>query len=389
MPDEHALIGPSSAKQWIACTPSIRFGLTFPPKEESSFAKEGTLAHEIAEVKVKKWLGQLKIGAKSWEDMCNKWKKDPRYTPEVMEMTDIYLDYFKQCYNGCHSMPMVIVEERVDLSHFIPNSFGTLDLGIVADGVLHIIDFKYGKGILVSAYKNPQLRIYGKGLLDSLSGLFDIHTVKYSIVQPRIVSEVIPYEEPVEKLNSFINTVVIPAAQKAYSGEGEFNPGEHCVFCNGYTKCKAKAESIVEPTMKFDFSSNTLTREQQSILWRTTAEFESWRNKLKKELLEACLDGEDVPGLKAVEGKAYRNFKDLDNLDTLLLETFPMLTQKELYPKRASVADIERIVGATLFKKKASELLDIPKGAPTLVEESNKKPAISRLTLAADDFKDL
>ena len=233
-PAAHALLGASSAHRWMACPPSARLEAT-KPDSTSEAAAEGTLAHELVELKLKRFLAGRKTG-KATVKIAN----HELYKPVMEEYTDEYVDYVLELYaeaqTGCPDA-LLISERRVDFSDVVPHGFGTTDTIIIADDVMHVIDFKYGKGVLVEAIGNPQLRLYGWGAYREYGPLYDIKKVVVHIVQPRL-DHFDSEELTVDELAVWAIETVQPRAALADKGEGEFRAGEHCRFCRAQAICR-------------------------------------------------------------------------------------------------------------------------------------------------------
>jgi len=228
----HALLSASSAHRWLHCPPSARLEETFE-NTTSVFAEEGTAAHALAEHKLRVFLGQKSQRPESDFDSA-----------DLQYYTDMYAEYAAELITaaraGCKD-PIVLLEQRLDYSCYVPEGFGTGDLIIVADGILDIVDLKYGKGVAVSAEDNPQMKLYALGALALFDSLYDIQVVRMSICQPRL-ENVSTYEITVDELTAWAEKELRPKARLAISGEGEFLPGEHCRFCRARQTCRARAE---------------------------------------------------------------------------------------------------------------------------------------------------
>lgn len=240
----HALLGASKASQWINCPPSARLQESVPDKR-SEYADEGTLAHELSENKLRRRLLLCNSKEKKRLDAeLEKIKVNPLYGPEMENAIQEYCDLVEERFMAAKarsSDAVVLLEEQLDFSEWVPEGYGTGDVVLIADGVMEIIDLKYGKGVPVSAIGNPQMRLYGLGAWSGYSYLYDIQEIHMTIVQPRLDSvstDVIPISELLE----WAETVVKPAAALAYAGEGEHKPGDHCRWCKVKGNCRARAD---------------------------------------------------------------------------------------------------------------------------------------------------
>ena len=240
MPDVHALLSASSSKQWLHCPPSVRLQEGFP-NESSVYAEEGTFAHEVCEYKVRKYL----------HERVRRPQSEQFYTEEIEQITDVYYEFVvgvieEMRRNGCE--PLVLVEERVDYSHIAPSGFGTADMLIVGKdedgrGLLHVCDFKAGKGVYVDCDHNSQMMLYALGGLAAYGFLYDIETVRMTIIQPRL-ENISTFECSRKELEEWGESIK-PIARLAFEGKGEQHPGDWCRFCRAKPVCRACAEEAL------------------------------------------------------------------------------------------------------------------------------------------------
>lgn len=238
----HALLSASSAEKWLSCPPSARLEEEFPD-QGSSYAAEGTLAHEIAELKARKHFSEG-IGPRKFSAAMKQFAENELYQKEMDGYTDSYLEYLKECSMKYPSMPYVAIEKQVDYSAYAPAGFGTCDCIMIHGKHMRVIDLKYGKGVPKSAENNPQLMLYALGAYEAYKLLYPIETVTLTIFQPRLDS-VSEWDVGIDQLLHWAETVVKDAAQDAYEGKGAFQPGGHCRFCKAQAQCRAKADSII------------------------------------------------------------------------------------------------------------------------------------------------
>lgn len=227
---KHALLSASSMHRILACPPSARLCANIEDRA-SPYAQQGTDAHELCEYKVLSALG--KAGQDPTEEL-------EFYDAEMESCTEEYRNYVMEQLEEAKKLckdPIVLVEQRLDFSRWVPEGFGTGDCLIVADNVLHIIDFKYGLGVLVEAEHNPQMMCYALGGLDIYDGIYDIKTVKLTVFQPRR-NNISTCTMAKEELLIWADTVLSPTAKLAYEGKGEFRTGEHCKFCKFKANCQ-------------------------------------------------------------------------------------------------------------------------------------------------------
>lgn len=379
----HALLSASGAHRWLSCTPSAKLEEQFPDST-STYAEEGTLAHELCEIKVNKAL--LGMPTKTYNSTLKKIKGNDLYQTEMDKYTDEYLDYILEKVHSFDSPPTVIVEKKVDFSSYVPEGFGTADCIILGDGELHIVDFKYGKGVEVSAENNPQMMLYALGAYLEYSFLFQIEAVKMTIVQPRI-GNISEYSMLVEDLLYWAGVTVKPRAQMAWNGEGDFVAGEHCKFCRAKALCRERARKNLEAE-KFELKEGPLlSLDEIGEALKKAIDLAKWAEDLKEYALAESLKGNDIPGWKAVEGRGNRNFTDNDLAIKKLKEAG--IAEELLYErKQYTLAQIEKLVGTKDFKKIVGDLVVKNPGKPTLVVDTDKREKITNKVSAAEDFAD-
>ena len=379
----HALLSASGAHRWLECTPSARFEEQFAQKT-SPFAEEGTLAHEFAELGVRYGAGLMT--KREHSKAIDKLRRSLRYTDDMEEEVAKHVDYVLEQYHSAKTRTegaVLAIESRLDMTDYIENGFGTGDDLVIADGVMEVIDLKYGKGIRVSAENNPQLMLYGLGALRDFSMLYDIHEVKLTIVQPRLDS-ISSWSISVEDLYAWGEKVVKPKAQKAYEGLGDHVPGEWCRFCRAKTSCKALAEENLS-LAKLDFEDlkqpshlNMPKLSDDDILnvYEKADQIQDWLSSIKAYVLDEAIKGRNWDGFKLVEGRSNRKIKDEKEFKEALLERGldeSAITQTKLL----SLTAIEKIVGKKVFAEELSDYVIKPQGAPTLVPLSDKRPEFS------------
>lgn len=367
----HAVLSASSSKRWLNCTPSAKLNAEIPDIT-TEYAKEGTDAHELAEYKVNQLLG-IKAD--------NPTENLDYYNQEMEDCTDRYAQYIAEQMSQ-YSSPVVMVEQRLDFSRYVPGGFGTGDCIIVADDVLTIIDFKYGKGIAVEAEYNPQMMLYALGALEMFSILYDINEVKMVIFQPRI-ENISEFSMPVSDLLNWAKNELRPKAELAAKGEGEFCAGEHCRFCKVKATCRKRAEYNLA-IAKYDFAPPDMLEDSEieMILERADALI-AWAADVKEYALSEALKGRKWNGYKVVEGRSNRKYTDEKMVAAVVKEA-----GKDPYsePKILGITEMTKMLGG---KKKFDELLSRyvckPQGKPTLVPESDKRKEWSS---AENDFQE-
>lgn len=380
----HALLSASSAHRWLHCTGAPRLEATFPDTT-SPYAKEGTLAHAIAELKLRRYAVEP-MSSSTFTRRHNKLKKDESYQAEMEGYTDEYVDRIKDIMLQYKTKPYVAIEKQVDFSQFVPEGFGTADCLIMTKEDLHVVDFKYGKGVPVDAVDNPQMKLYALGALQAYSLLYGFTHIYLHIIQPRIGN----YSDDLLKsadLLSWGRDVVKPKAEEAFGEHGTFKAGLWCKFCRAKGQCLARAEHYAElEPLAMDHDDPRLIDSAQLGTFLTVAkELEAWAKDLQDYALSACLEGKDVPGWKAVEGRGSRVFTDQEDAFEVLRENG--IPDEVLYTRvPLTLAQTEKAVGKKMFHELVGMLVEKNPGKPTLAPAADKRPAISNVTKAADVF---
>lgn len=392
-PEKHALLSASSASRWLNCTAAPRFEESLPEKT-SSYAEEGRLAHAIAELKVLKKF--TVITSRTFTTRLNKLKKDALYDPEMDKTTDLYLEHLTEQAMLYDSTPTVVAEVKVDFGDYVPEGFGTCDCVMIGGDTLSITDYKHGKGVPVSATGNPQMRLYALGALKRYAPVFGdaIKRIRMTIDQPRLdsyTSDIITVEE----LRAWGESIK-PIAQKAYSGLGEFVPGEHCRFCRGKAQCRARAEvntaledfkdcviaGTVKPCEYVPPEYTLLTDAEIGDLLIRGQQLVQWYKDLEEYATKALLDGKPVEGWKLVAGRSNRTFTDQDAaIQAVIAAGYDEALVYDRKPK--SLSELEKLMGKAEFAEKIGSFVVKPMGKPTLALASDKREAYSS---AAADF---
>ena len=374
----HALLSASSSERWLAC-PASGIAAAMYPNTATAFTREGTVAHEVAEVIAG---ASLEMRGKPWD--WRRYTLSEDVTPEMVECAEGYRDYILEQTHADDAV--VLLEVRLDLSPWIPGGFGTADCIILQGNTMDVIDYKYGKGVAVSAVNNPQEKLYGLGALNEFGIAFDIERVRLHIYQPRLNSITVD-ELTAEDLLHWGETVVKPTAERAASGDGEYNAGEHCRFCPHAGRCRELTKVCTEyvNTHGMEATVPVLAAWEVAEVLRMEPLVSLWLKRVREQALTTMLDGGEVPGYKVVAGRGSRNWAD-DLEVGRLLEAAGYGHEDYTETVVLSVAKMEKAIG----KKKVAELLSgqilAQTGAPTIAPLSDKRPAYDR---AAETLKDL
>ena len=377
----HALLGPSSASRWMACPPSVRLCEQFEDVE-SEYAKEGSLAHEIAELKVKKLIDPG-LTSRKFTSAMKKLKEKELYQEEMQGYTDEYVEFIQEQMYSYETTPHISVEQKVDFSQYVPGGFGTADCILISNDTLHVIDFKYGKGVPVDAENNAQLLLYALGAYLAYEMIFPVEHIKMSIIQPRL-NNICTWECSLDYLLAFAKKAQEKAVMTLNS-EGDFNCGEHCKFCKAKATCKARANANLE-LAKYEFKSvDLLTLEEIGEILQKAHDLDTWVKEIEKYALAESLKGNNVPGWKAVNGKGSRSFKNTDDAIKVLKENG--IAEELLYERKyLTLAQMEKVIGKKDFNNLVGDLIVMNAGKPTLVEVSDKREAITNRIKAEDEF---
>jgi hypothetical protein len=368
----HAILSASGAHRWKACTPSARLELEFGDTSGAA-AEEGTAAHALAEHKL---LKALKMRSK---------KPVSKYDCDEMDAhTDDYVSFVLEqialAKQTCAD-PMILIEQKLDFSKYVKDGFGTGDFVLIADGTLHIVDFKYGQGVLVEAEDNPQMKLYALGALELFDGIYDIDTVSMTIFQPRR-ENISTYTVFKESLYHWAEEVLKPKAALAYDGGGEYAPGEHCQFCRAAVKCWARAEAKMR-LAAFEFAlPPLLSDEELSEVLVAIGDLTSWANEIMAYATDAAVNhGKQWPGFKVVEGRSNRKYSD----EEAVAEAAKAAGYRDIYRQSLlTITEMEKLMGKPKFTEVLGDLVIKPPGKPTLVPLSDKRPPMNMSTAKTD-----
>jgi hypothetical protein len=374
MPNHHALLSASSSDRWIHCPPSVRLEEKYKDTE-SSYALEGTNAHELCEYLLHKALGDHTIRDPT-EDL-------DYYDQEMQESAEGYRDAVMEIYEDMKKKgmdPAVFIEQQVDFSRYVPEGFGTSDCLLIGDDTMVVVDFKYGKGVEVHAEHNSQLSCYALGAYLTFSSLYDIQNIMILIYQPRI-GNYSKWELTTKELLTWAEEVLKPAATLAFDGKGKYCAGNWCRFCKAKATCRARAKANLE-LAKYDFADPPeLDDSEISAILPQLDNLLAWGADVKDYALQKALAGTHFDGYKLVEGKSNRRYTDEDAVAAKVLSAGYDPYEKKLL----GITAMTRELGKKTFNDLLSGLIEKPQGKPTLVPESDKRPA---LNTAKDDFSD-
>ena len=374
-PSKHAVLSASSSHRWLNCNPSARLESEFEDRETEA-AAEGTAAHALAEHKLRK---ALKMRSR---------KPVSKFDSDEMDIhTDGYVEFVLESLAEAKQLcadPKVLIEQRLDFSCYVPDGFGTGDCLIVADKLLHIIDFKYGQGVLVDAEKNPQMMLYALGALRIFDCLYNITEVSMSIYQPRR-ENVSTWTISVKELDEWAEKTLKPRAELAFKGEGEYCPGSWCQFCKATVKCRARAEAKLQ-LAKYEFAQPPLLSDAEigDILGKLD-DLTKWANEIIAYAQDAAVNhGKQWPGYKLVESRTNRKYTNEDAvIDAAHAAGYTDIFKKSLI----SITEMEKLMGKKTFAEILGGLVVKPQGKPTLVPASDRRLAITA-TGAEQDFSD-
>ena len=361
---KHAVLSASSSHRWLNCNPSARLELEFEDRE-SEAAAEGTAAHALCEHKLKR---ALKKRSKKPVSQYDNDEMDA-YTDDYVQFV---LETIAEAKQTCND-PLVMVEQRLDFSCYVPDGFGTGDCIIVADHRMHIIDFKYGQGVLVESEQNPQMMLYALGALRIYEDLYDIDEVALTIFQPRR-ENISTWVISVADLKKWAEDVLKLKAELAFAGQGDYCPGPWCTFCRAAVKCRARAEEKLR-LAQYEFAAPPLLTdaEIEEILGKI-GDLTHWANEIMAYAQEAALQGKEWNGWKVVEGRSVRKYSD----EAAVIRAAQAAGYEDIYKKSLlPITEMEKYMGKQRFQEILGSLVFKPPGKPTLVPISDKRPAIN------------
>ena len=370
-PKGHAILSASSSDRWLHCPPSARLCETYEDKG-SDYAAEGTDAHELCEYKLKRALGM---------DASDPTENLTWYNEEMEDCANGYAAYILEMVEAAKEScadPKVLIEQRVDFSRWVEQGFGTADCIIIADGTLRICDYKHGLGVLVDATDNPQMKCYALGALELFDDIYDIDNVSMTIYQPRR-QNISTFEISKDALYRWADEVLKPTADLAFAGDGNFLCGEWCGFCKAKHECRARAEANLT-LAQYDFKLPPLLEDSEiEYILSRADELVAWASDIKEYALQQAISGKEWAGWKLVEGRSNRKYSNEEAVIQAVTDAGFDPYEKKLL----GITAMQKRLGKSRFDELLTAYIEKPQGKPTLVPESDKRPAMNN---AKTDF---
>lgn len=379
---DHALLSPSGAERWINCPGSIALSEEIPEKGETAYTAEGTTAHALAELKLQIRAGE--INKRTYNSVHKRIEATEYYCGEMEEATDLYADMIQERLAAAGEGAELTIEQHLQLGNWAPGSFGTSDAIITGDGVLEVVDLKYGKGVRVDAENNPQLRLYALGAIDLFEDLYLFDTIRMTIIQPRL-DHISTEELPIEALTEWGETVVKPAAEEALRSDAHTACGDWCRWCPAKAVCRTRAEANLA-LAKYEFRPGaSLTPDEIAEILAQAEELQKWAADVAAYALQEALAGQKYEGWKLVEGRSTRKWADDEKVAEALTAAGydeALLYERKLY----GITAMEKLVGKKKLTETLGDLIVKPAGKPVLVPASDKREEINTTEAAKADF---
>lgn len=376
---EHALLSPSSSSRWLNCTPSARLAENAENKS-SVYAEEGTLFHEICEYCLAQWNAGV-------------WEPDP-FGEELPELKDDHLmhplfkqEMFRHARNYCDFVMnenynleksdgacKMLLEEKVDISEYAPDCFGSVDCQLVGRDTLEVIDLKYGEGVKVYAERNTQMMLYALG---ALKGKPSIKSIRLVIAQVRL-NHFDVWEISANDLLQWADKVLKPTAKKAFAGNGEQKIGDWCGFCPVKAQCRKQYEAVVNDFDKYEYPE-LLTEDEICDLIEKIDKYKGWLESVNKFVYDEALRGHKWKGYKLVAGRSSRVITDEEAIRQDLL-TKKYLEDEIFNIKLKGIGDLEKLVGKKQFSALYGQYVKSKPGNPKLVPDSAPGDEINPLS---------
>ena len=374
--EKHSILSPSGSQRWLNCTPSARLEQEFA-ESDSEAAKEGTAAHALCEHKLKKAL-----------HMRSKRPISDYDSDEMEECSDDYVAFVMEQYEASKQVcedPIVLIEQHLDFSCYVPDGFGTGDCVIVSGDKLHIVDFKYGQGVLVEAENNSQMKLYALGALEIYDALYDIKEVSMTIFQPRR-ENISTWTISAKELKDWAQNELKPKALMAYNGEGDYLPGEWCTFCRAAIRCRARADEKMKLAQTEFKMPPLLTDVEIGEILNILPDLTKWANEITAYATDAAVNhGKEWSGFKVVEGRSVRKYRDEDEV----AEAARNAGYTDIYKQSLiTLTEMQKLMGKTKFEETLGSLIYKPPGKPTLVPVTDKRPAMNVIS-AKTEFNEI
>lgn len=368
----HAILSASGSQRWLNCNPSARLEEILPEvkflgRDGFSYSAQGTLAHTLGELKIRKHYG--KITQAEYDKEYEKVKSDRYYDEEMERLTSDYALFVR---SQAGPDDIVLVEVRVDFSDYVPQGFGSSDIVIISHDHIHVIDYKHGVKF-VEVKGNTQCRLYGIGALSMFEQEYpNIKEVKYSIFQPR-ANNIATDTVTVERLKEWGKYYVKPRAQRAWVGEGEFLVGDWCGYCRAKSQCRARADFNTALT-RLEFREPPLLSESEiSEVLDKAQHLKTWVIDVEVFSLQRAIDEKIVPqGYTLSTTKTHRKITDHTLAATVLLEKGYKREDIFEKPGLKSVAQLEKLGAKNEISGILGDLIQRPDGAPKLVKNDSK-----------------
>lgn len=369
----HALLSASSSARWLACPPSA-VAATMYENADTDFTREGTLAHEVAEIVARGKNPDVEVSSFRVDEV----------TPEMLRCAEAYRDYIQELVTDDNAV--ILLEQRVDFSPWVPGGFGTCDCLIIQGRRLDVIDYKFGKGVAVSAEGNSQMSLYGLGALNDFGTIYEIEEVVLHIFQPRI-NNVSAWEQTTAALLDWGETVK-PRAAMAAQGRGTMAAGEHCRFCPHAGKCPTLAAACTAVVNDHGdvVEVSTLQPWMVADILKAEPMISAWLKSVKDRALAAMLNGEEIPGYKVVAGRGSRLWSDEGAARDALVAAGYGLSEIQTTPELLSVSKMEDALGKKRVAELCGALIESKPGGPTVATVSDKRKPFDRLAEARNDF---
>lgn len=395
MPDKHAYLSASSAERWLHCPGSARLAALFP-ETHSDAAAEGALAHSMAQHMIEHAYGEMndetyeKVMAEDTEAVTKFYKEHKDMTGSADAMKRILEPYVDYCMAEFEKLKkedgasVLMTEQRVDFSEYVPQGFGTSDVVLIGDRKIVVIDLKYGKGVTVRAQNNPQIRLYAIGALDLFDGIYEFTTVKAVIYQPRL-DNVTDEEMTVKKLRDWAEKVVKPKAEEAAGENATICPGRWCDdhFCPAAARCKKRAEWILKMS-QFVKDPDLLTDDEMGEVLARLPALQAFARKATNYAIDAITTGHPIKGYKVIEGTSRRRYSDEDKVAAAAIAAG--YDEAMLYSRKLiGITEMTSLMGKKNFNQILGGLIVKPQGAPKLAPESDPHPSF---TPTPTDFED-